>query len=117
MFETIIDNFLYLLKERPDLFANHQADLDRLVQTLPANAEATAEAISLWIETQPSLEPLFLECLQEGKSRGFLADKTPAANAERDYGELVRNQMRDSSKSPSPEPQNSAPKDEQTPPA
>jgi hypothetical protein len=116
MFETIIDNFLYLVKERPELFANHQADLDHLVQTLPTNAEDTADAISWWIETHPSLEHPFLECLQEGKPRGFVSDKTAAADPKRDYGELVRNVVRESLPSQAHPPQKPAPKDEQTPP-
>ena len=113
MFETILDNFLYLVKEHPELFADYQTDLDHLVETLPAEAEAVADAISLWLEGRPTLQDAILPYLEEGKRRGFLSDKTPAPDSKRDYGELVRNQMRVSPPPPAPQPPTS--KDEQTP--
>ena len=116
MFETIIDNFLYLFKQHPELVANYQTDLDHLVQTLPTEAETVADAITLWIENHPTLDAPFLDYLQEGKQRGFLSDKTPAPDPKRDYGELIRNGVRESFPSSSSQSQKPAPKNEDTPP-
>ena len=115
MFETIIDDFLYLIKAHPELFADYQTDLNHLVQTLPAEAEAVADAIALWLEQRPTLKDAILTSLQEGKVRGFLTDKTPASDAKRDYGELIRNQVRSNSAPPPTAPQPPNPKDEQPP--
>jgi hypothetical protein len=115
MFETIIDDFLYLIKAHPELFADDQTDLDHLVETLPAAAEAVADAIALWLEQRPTLKDAILTSLQEGKVRGFLTDKTPASDAKRDYGELIRNQVRSNSAPPPTAPQPPNPKDEQPP--
>ena len=96
MYEQIIGKFLYLLQEQLYLFTESKSELEQFGHTLSPEAGEVSSAIVRWCKMYPAIYDALLEIPDDKSHRGYerITPNPPASNPQRDYGELVRNQIR-----------------------
>ncbi len=107
-----IEAFIELIKSQSSLFSSQdQADLWKLVPTLPNNVEEIANAIADWSHPRNHVWNALARLL--GQSSGGVTRgpaKNPAPINPKDYQETLVNAMRQSFPTSEPQPPSSQPK-------
>jgi hypothetical protein len=92
-YEKQIRNLLYLLQNRPDLFANLQAERQALSRDLPDDMIQAANAATLWCKTHPDIyTQLLILSNAEGEPERGVSGSPSAYDPKDDKGLL--NQLR-----------------------
>ncbi len=107
-----IEAFIQLIKSQSSLFSSQdQADLWKLVLTLPNNVEEIANAIADWSHPRNHIWNALVPLV--GQSSGGVTRgpaKNPAPINPKDYDEMLINAMRESFPASEPQPPSSQPK-------